>query len=564
VDLLKRCAGNLQSELSLLRYIGESGFRESLPGLHRMIHDRENAAPVQYGLVDVLAQLGSERELRILERVHRKAAKASPSEASGPFVEFLEASLREMKQRPGEPRITPEAPTLLQCMFYGDLLLPGQAGGGGLTTFLNSLGNNLSRGEEWEAVYTLVLLPLKQRGLQSLLFQESGDGHFVVRVPVSFPATDLSREFAAHEYEIMRSVRRTLERYRIDPDLIHLRYSDNASRGVTTLAKQLRKKVVFTLTPDPHRNFVDRKGTFVSLSDENTIRDMNKVFIADSIVEHADGLVLIGHHRQNDQILPYFPQLWLDSRIREKPLRIIAEGVRSSFSYMDDTRADSYIDLLLHHEGRYRLARSALDGPLILNVGRLDPLKGQHHLLQAWAESDLSDRFCLVLIGGNAADPDPVETEMLEHIDRCMEEHRHLRGRFCHVPALPNPNVRLLERSIFECMRGPYPSVYACSSFKEEFGISILEAMVSGFLAVAPQNGGVKSYIEDGKTGFLIPTENADAIRRALERVLDPKQHSAEELREIARRGRALVKETFNIKRIAGDFSDFYRTLMEG
>jgi glycosyltransferase involved in cell wall biosynthesis len=231
---------------------------------------------------------------------------------------------------------------------------------------------------------------------------------------------------------------------------------------------------------------------------------------------------------------------------------------------MGGTTADSYIDLLLHHGGTYRLESSDLSGPLLLNAGRLDPLKGQHHLLEAWAGSDLSDRFCLVLLGGNVEDPDPVETEMLEHIDRCLEEHHHLRGRFCHVPALPNPEVRLLERSIMECIRGPYPNVYVCSSFKEEFGISILEAMVSGFLAIAPQNGGVYSYIENGKTGFLIQTENADAIRKALKRVLDPQHHTAEELQTIASRGMKLVKETFNIKRIAGDFSDYYQSLMEG
>jgi sucrose-phosphate synthase len=169
-----------------------------------------------------------------------------------------------------------------------------------------------------------------------------------------------------------------------------------------------------------------------------------------------------------------------------------------------------------------------------------------------------------VFVGGNVEHPDPVERTMLEHIDRIMETHRELHGRFCHIPAQPNPKVRLLEQSIVDAISGPCPNVYVCSSFKEEFGISILEAMASGFLAIAPRNGGVYSYMENGTTGFLIQTDTSEALRTDLEAVLDPARNPGERLLSIARQGRHMVHDTFDINRIAEDFSNYYRLFLEG
>jgi glycosyltransferase involved in cell wall biosynthesis len=360
----------------------------------------------------------------------------------------------------------------------------------------------------------------------------------------------------------MRSVRRTLERHHIDPVLFHLRYSDNASSCVITLAKKLGKKVVFTLTPDPHRNFSDRDGLLHSLPESTAMRDVNKVFVADRIVSQTDSIVLIGHRNKNNQILPYFPQLWLDAVVRKKPLKIMAEGVRTSFSYLHGTGPEDFTNLLFHHDGSYKLDDAAPGKPLMLNVGRLDPMKGQGNLFDAWVHSPLNTRYNLVLIGGNIGNPDPVESKLLEHIDLVMKEGSHLRGRFCHIPALPNPTVRLLEQSITQTLKTPYPHLYVCSSYKEEFGISILEAMVSGLLVVAPQKGGVSSYVVHGKTGFLIDTRNADTIESGLHSVLDPAHNSADRLHSIARQGQAMVKRTFNIKQIAEDYSRFYWSII--
>jgi glycosyltransferase involved in cell wall biosynthesis len=542
---------------ALLRYAGENSLQGLSPLILDLLDSEKTAVPILYRCVDASAQLGGSRSKMRLEAIRRRISSVDPL-----LLEYLDLSIEEISRGTGKPAGDGRTGlTLVQCIFYGDVALPGQAGGGGLTTFLNDLGNTLARREGWEAVYTLVLLPVESGGSTKPLMQQSGPAHYVVRVPVFFPPHDEARRFMVHEYEIKRAIRRTLERHGIDPDIFHVRYSDNASLAVMSLARELGKKAVFTLTPDPHRNFVDREGRIHPMTGENLLLNLNKVFIADELLKRADGLLLIGHDQKNNQVLPYFPQLLLDQTLRTKPLEILAEGVRPSLHFLHGESQDAYLELLRGHEGRYVLDPGSVNRPLILNVGRLNPMKGQHLLVEAWSQSGLSERFNLVLVGGNLNNPDPVESKVIDRIDELMERNEQLRGRFSHLSALPNPKIRLLEQSIMEQVRGGEPNVYVCSSFKEEFGISILEAMAAGFLILAPRNGGVSSYVKHGNNGFLIDTRDCASLRRGMESVLDPGEGSGSRLHEIAEQGKRFVKRTFDIDRIGEGFSRYYEAL---
>jgi glycosyltransferase involved in cell wall biosynthesis len=543
---------------ALLRYGGENALTGLSNFLGSMLDPEETSIPALLRFIETLAQLGDDRSVERLRALRRRISGLSPQ-----LSEYLDLSIGEITGRTiGPAGASRSGRVLVQCIFYGDVALPGQAGGGGLTTFLNDLGNTLVRDEGWEAVYTLVLLPVVTEGSTKPLMQKSGTGHHVIRVPVFFPLHDEAKRFMMHEYELKRAIRISLEWRGVDPDLFHIRYTDNASLAVMSLGHELGKQVVFTLTPDPHRNFVDREGKIQPMTGETLFMNLNKLFIADELVREADGLLLIGHGQKNNQVPPYFPQLMLDRAVRTKPLEILAEGVRPSLHFLDGESAKSYVRLLSNHEGRYVLDDSFIDRPIMLNVGRLNPLKGQHLLVETWARSALSERFNLVLIGGNLQNPDPTESEVLDRIDEIMTRNDQLRGRFSHLSAVPNPKVRLIEQSIVEQVRSETPNVYVCSSFKEEFGISILEAMAAGFLILAPQNGGVSSYVKNGENGFLIDTKDAPSLREDMEIVLDTDRSSSALLHEIAARGRQFVRRTFNIDRVAESFSRYYESIL--
>ena len=65
--------------------------------------------------------------------------------------------------------------------------------------------------------------------------------------------------------------------------------------------------------------------------------------------------------------------------------------------------------------------------------------------------------------------------------------------------------------------------IYAFTSRNEGFGLTMLEAMSSGNALVAARAGAAERVVEEGVTGFLVPTGDADALAAAIEPLMrDP------------------------------------------
>ncbi len=85
-------------------------------------------------------------------------------------------------------------------------------------------------------------------------------------------------------------------------------------------------------------------------------------------------------------------------------------------------------------------------------------------------------------------------------------------------------------------------SVFVLSSTHEGLPNVVLEAMASGLPVAATAAGGVPELVEDGRTGFLSPIGDADALSRSLDRLL-----SAPPLaREMGEKGRERVLAHFS------------------
>ncbi len=156
-----------------------------------------------------------------------------------------------------------------------------------------------------------------------------------------------------------------------------------------------------------------------------------------------------------------------------------------------------------------RAAKAALglpDGPLLLFVGRLTPIKGLETLVESLAL--LPARPRLLLIGGDQDEP------FNGHVAR-------LRGR---VEALGlSPAVRFLGAQPQERLRLYYSASDATvmPSYYESFGMVALEAMACGSPVVASNVGGLTTTVRDGVTGFLVPDSDPAALAGTLARVLE-------------------------------------------
>lgn len=143
--------------------------------------------------------------------------------------------------------------------------------------------------------------------------------------------------------------------------------------------------------------------------------------------------------------------------------------------------------------------------PMLLYVGRLQPIKGLETLLEAMVH--LPDVARLLIVGGDQDEPENGHGE-------------YLRGR---VTALGlGERVRFLGAQPQERLRLFYAAsdVTVMPSYYESFGMVALEAMACGSPVVASRVGGLTTTVRDGVTGYLVPEGDAGALAARLAGIL--------------------------------------------
>ncbi len=165
-------------------------------------------------------------------------------------------------------------------------------------------------------------------------------------------------------------------------------------------------------------------------------------------------------------------------------------------------------------------------------IAELHPRKGHKYLFKAFERlQSAAPSVQLVLVGSG---PEEVAFK---------KEH----GK--------KPNVHFLgwRTDIAEILKAS--DVLILPSLKEAFGLVILEAMASGTLAIATNNGGAVDIIEDGKTGYLIKPESSEKIVEAIFNVLQ----NPDQKRDIEKAALERVEEHFTAQSMAKNTADVYK-----
>ena len=183
------------------------------------------------------------------------------------------------------------------------------------------------------------------------------------------------------------------------------------------------------------------------------------------------------------------------------------------------------------------------NAPLISVVSRLNPGKGIEYFLQAVvtvAQRFPAARFLIV----GASYFDPSYKPSLEKLAREMNLGRHVifTGERNDVAKL------LLETDLA-----------VLPSLSEGLSNSLLEAMAAGLPVVATNVGGNPEIVENGKTGFLVPARDPEALSRAMIRILE----SPELAHRLGEAGYKRVAARFSLSSTVQKTEDLYTCLLE-
>lgn len=184
--------------------------------------------------------------------------------------------------------------------------------------------------------------------------------------------------------------------------------------------------------------------------------------------------------------------------------------------------------------------------PLILHVARLVEVKGTQYLLRAFAAlARRYDSARLAIVGDG-----PLRGRL-----QALAASLAVQDRVEFLGALPHADV-------LSWMRGAamlvLPGIRTRTGREEGLGMVLLEAAATGVPIIGSRVGGIPECIDEGRTGFLVPERDEQALTQRMSELLeDPaKRH------QMGTAGRALVERQFDLHRQTEALENLYDSLL--
>ncbi|RDV84839.1 glycosyltransferase family 4 protein [Ammonifex thiophilus] len=174
--------------------------------------------------------------------------------------------------------------------------------------------------------------------------------------------------------------------------------------------------------------------------------------------------------------------------------------------------------------------------PLLGTVARLVPQKGLPCLLEALALLPAELRPGWLIVGDG-----PLRQELEDKARALGLSHLVVFAGYRPPEEIP---------SILKVI-----DIFVLPSLSEGLPLALLEAMAAGKPVVATAVGGIPEVVQEGRTGYLVPPGDAQALARALLSLLE----SPDRAREMGEAGRKRVEERFSSQRMAQEVMAIYR-----
>jgi len=181
---------------------------------------------------------------------------------------------------------------------------------------------------------------------------------------------------------------------------------------------------------------------------------------------------------------------------------------------------------------------------VILNIGRLTPLKGQYEFIKAMRYVREKFGNAEAWIAGGAEKGKEAYSERLRGLAEKMKLKKCVK-----FLGLREDTPDLLEKADL---------LVLSTNVQEGFGRTVIEAGAAGCACCASAVGGIKEVIEDGVSGLLFPPHDEIKMASAIKKMLD----DAALRKKCARGLRKKVEENFTLEKMANQTLAVYREIL--
>ncbi|HLZ23752.1 MAG TPA: glycosyltransferase [Ktedonobacterales bacterium] len=381
---------------------------------------------------------------------------------------------------------------------------------GGMNVYVRELSRELGQGSMYVDIFT-------RRSDPALpMVQWINERVRLIHIPAGPPTLLPPTELYPYVDEFARRVARFAERGEHGYDLIHSHYWLSATAG-TILANEWDVPHVTMFHTVERLKGQQYGDPTAPITRAGAVRIEQEGCIAKAV-----DCVTVSTEQEGEQLRKLYG-------LPSSAIRVIPCGV--------DLRAFTPNSPAQQRAARQELSPDGL--PVLLFVGRLDPIKGLDLLLESVAS--MRTRARLFIVGGNPEGD--AEVDRLRSVAAALG----IADRVVCPGAVPQPELVRYYRAA---------DALVVTSRYESFGLAAVEALACGTPVVASAVGGLTSIVRDGENGLLVCWRRPDAFAERLDELLTDDALRA----RLAARARPSV-ERFSWRRIGDEVRGIYQEL---
>ncbi|WP_018617159.1 glycosyltransferase family 4 protein [Segetibacter koreensis] len=186
------------------------------------------------------------------------------------------------------------------------------------------------------------------------------------------------------------------------------------------------------------------------------------------------------------------------------------------------------------------------DEKILLQLGRMVPRKGVDNVVRSLGRlKETGVPYRLVVVGGETDDPNPMACPEIARLQQVARKE----GVEDKVTFVGRKNRDILK--YYYCAA----HLFISTPWYEPFGITPLESMACGTPVIGSNVGGIKFSVLDGKTGFLVPPNDPDALASKVHLLIS----NPSLLQQMKKASIQRVKENFTWRKVALLVADLYQ-----